>query len=104
MSLKVKVQVTQISKPDKGFEESRKGAELGPMLLLTINRKPCNNGESNDTSTSDLESRSLGFQNLISHKGAELVPMLLLTITRKLYVATTSQLTSCDLERSGQGH
>ncbi len=34
---------------------SCKGAELGPMLLLTINRKAHNYGESNDTVTFDLE-------------------------------------------------
>ncbi len=31
----------------------RNGAKLGPMLLLTINRKPY--GESNNTMTFDLE-------------------------------------------------
>ncbi len=34
---------------------SRKGAKLSPMLLITINRKPYNYGESNDTITFDVE-------------------------------------------------
>ena len=39
-----------------GFQRliSCKGAELGPILLLTINRKPIY-GQSNDTITVDLQ-------------------------------------------------
>ncbi len=86
---------------------SRKGAELGPMLLLTINRKPymASPMKSLLLTLSDLErskSRSFRFQSLISRKGAELGPMLLLTINRKPYTASlmTSLLILSDLERS----
>ncbi len=50
---------------------------------------------------SDFErsnSRSLGFQDLISHKGAALGPMLLLTINKKSYMA--SRITSKSLRFS----
>ncbi len=67
---------------------SRKGAKLGPILLLTIKRKPYMVSLITPSllTLSDLErskSRSLRFQSLISHKGAELDPMSLLTINRK---------------------
>ncbi len=72
-----------------GFQSfiSHKGPELGPMLLLTINRKPYMGSlmTSLHLTLSDLErlkSSSLRFQSLISHNGAELGPMLLLTINR----------------------
>ncbi len=72
---------------------SRKGAELGPMLLLTINRQHymASLMLSPLLTLSDLErakSRSLRFQTLISHKGAHLGPMLLLTYNRKPYMAS----------------
>ncbi len=59
---------------------SRKGAKLGPMLPLTINRKPYMASSMTPSlmTLSDLErskSRSLGFQDLISRKVAELGPM-----------------------------
>ena len=62
---------------------SRKGVELGPMLLLTINREPymASIMPSSLLLLSDLErskSRTLGFQDPISRKGAELGPMLLI--------------------------
>ncbi len=49
------------------------------------------------------ESRSLGFQSLISRKGVELGPMLLLTMNREPYMAgpiTSSLLTLGDPGRS----
>ena len=61
---------------------SRKGAELGPMLLLTIDRKPymASRMISSLLNLSNPErSKSLEFQHIISRKGAELGPMLLLT-------------------------
>ncbi len=69
---------------------SRKGAELGPMLLLTINRKPYRASliTSSLWTLSDLErskSRSLRFQTLISHKGAEIGPMLLLSLGNPIW-------------------
>ncbi len=78
---------------------SRKGAKLGPMLILTINRKPY----MASPMTLSLLTLSLRFQRLISRNGAELGPMLLLTIHRKPYMAslmTPSLLTLSDLERS----
>ena len=55
---------------------SRKGGDLGPMLLLTINRKPymASPMTLSVLIVSDLErlkSRSLGFHCLISRKVAE---------------------------------
>ncbi len=88
-----------------GFQSliPRKGAELGPMLLLTVHRKPymASSITLSVLLLNDLE-RSLGFQCLISHKGAELGPMVLLTISRKLFMAssmTLSLLIVSDLER-----
>ena len=51
-----------------------KGAELGPMLLLNINRKPCmgNPVALSHLTFSDLEmskSRALIFQSLMSRNG-----------------------------------
>ncbi len=94
-----------------GFQSliSCKGAELGPMILSNINRKPCmvSPMTSSLLTLSDLErskSRSLGFQSLISRKEAELGPMLLfLTINRKPYMVspmTSSLWTLSDLESS----
>ncbi len=87
---------------------SRKGSKLGPMLLLTINRKPYIASPMTPSllTLSDLErskSRSLRFQSLISRKGAELGPMLLLTTNRKPHMVSSmssSLLTLSDLERS----
>ena len=93
-----------------GFQSliSCKGAELGPMILSNINRKPCmvSPMTSSLLTLSDLErskSRSLGFQSLISREEAELGPLLLLTINRKPYMAspmTPSILTLSYLGRS----
>ena len=70
---------------------SCKGAELGPVLLLNINRK--SHIESTMTSShlslSGIErsnSRSLTFQSLMHRKGAELGHMLLLKIYREAYI------------------
>ncbi len=75
-----------------GFQSliSLKRAELGPMLLLIINRNPymASLMTSSLLTLSDFErpkSRSLGFQDPISRKRAELGPMLLSTINRKPY-------------------
>ena len=59
---------------------SREGAELGPILLLNINRKPYvgNPMTLSNLTLSDLERsklRSMRFQTLISCKGAELGPV-----------------------------
>ena len=59
---------------------SRKGAELGPMLLLPINRKPymASLMTPSPLTFRELErstSKSLRFERLISRKGAELGPM-----------------------------
>ena len=75
---------------------SRKGAELGPMLPLTINKKSYMVSPMTTSllTLSDIErskSRLLGLQSLISHKGAELGPVLLLTINRKPWVALKGQ-------------
>ena len=90
-----------------GFQDliSRKGAELSPILLLTINRKAYMASliTSSLWTLGDLErskSKSLRFQRLISRTGAELNPMLLLTINRKSYMAslmTPSLLTLSEL-------
>ncbi len=61
---------------------SRKGPELGHMLLLNINRKPYMGSPVtlSHLTLGDLErsnSRSLRFRSLISCKGAELSHMLL---------------------------
>ena len=87
---------------------SRKGAQIGPVLLLNINRKPymVSPMTSSLLTLGDLErskSRSLGFQNLVSRKGAELGPMLLLPMNRKQYMVspmTPSLLTLSNIERS----
>ncbi len=55
----------------------RKGAQLGPMLLLIINRKPCMGSTmtASHLTLNDLEkSRSLGFQSLITRKGDRVRP------------------------------
>ena len=80
---------------------SHKGAKIGPILLLTINRKPYMASLKTPSllTLSDLErskSRSLRFQSLISRKGVEAGPMLLLTINRKPYSLMSSPL--LDLE------
>ncbi len=92
---------------------SRKGAELGRMLLLTMYRKPYMGSPMTPSlfHLNDLErskSRLLTFQSIISRKGAELGSMLLLilTINRKPYIwnpMTRLHLTLCDLERPSQG-
>ena len=87
---------------------SRKGIKLGPMLLLTINRKPYIRSPMAHLhlTLSDLErsnSRSPIFQSPISRKGAELGPILVLTINRKPHIGspmTSRHLTLSDLERS----
>ena len=73
---------------------SCKGAELGHMLLLNINRKPCMGSPMTPShlTLSDLEkskSRSLIFRRIISRKGAEWGHMLLLNINWKAYVGST---------------
>ncbi len=77
-----------------GFQSliSLKRAELGPMLLLIIDRKPymASLMTSSLLTFSDIErskSTSLGFQSLTSRKGAKLGHMLLLNINRKPYMA-----------------
>ncbi len=82
--------------------------ELGPMLLLTINRKPCmgNAMTLSHLTLSDLERskpRSLGVQSLISRIGTKLRPILLLRINRKPYMGNPmapTHLTLSDLETS----
>ncbi len=91
---------------------SRKGAELGPILLVTINRKPYMASPMTPSllTLSDLErseSRSLRCQSLIARKGAKLGSILLLTINRKPYRVspmTPSYLTLSDLKGKSQGH
>ncbi len=68
---------------------SRKGAELGPVLLLSIYRKPYVASLLTPSllTSSDLErskSRSHRFHFCISRKGAELGSMLLSTINRRV--------------------
>ncbi len=90
---------------------SCKGAELGHMLLLTIDRKAYKETPmaSSHLTLSDLQrsnSRSFTFCSLIYHKGAELGHMLLLNINRKAYMGspmTLSHMTLSDLERSKSG-
>ncbi len=101
---------------------SRKGAQLSPMLLLHINRKPYMGSPMAllHLTLSDLErSRSRRFLvkvthtskpyisprfwRIISHTGAELGLMLLLNIDRKPYIGSPMalpHLTLSDLERS----
>ncbi len=71
---------------------SRKAAVLGHKLLLIINRTYIASQMTPSLLTlSDIErsnSRSLGFQSLISRKG-ELGPILLLTINRKPHMASS---------------
>ena len=92
VTLKGQSQVTQISK-------TCKGAELGHVLLLNINRKAYNYGESIGAITfdlSDLErsmSRPLRIRRLISLKGAELGHMLLSNINRKSYGESSNTVT-----------
>ena len=62
---------------------SREGAQLGHMLLLTINRKPYMASPITPSllTLSDLERskpKSLRFQSLISRKGGKLGPILLI--------------------------
>ncbi len=93
-----------------GFQSliSRKGVELGPMILLTINRKPYMASliTSSLWTLIDLQrskSKSLRFQSPISHKGAELGHKLLLPINRKPYMAslmTPPPLTLSDSSKS----
>ncbi len=68
---------------------ARKGAELGPMLLLDINRKSYMGSQIalSHLTLSDLKGQIQGHQSFealhcISRKGAELGPMLLLDINR----------------------
>ena len=70
---------------------SRKGAELGHMLLLNINRKHYMGSPMtlSDLAVNDPErskSRPLIFRSIIFRKGSELGHMLLLNINRKAYV------------------
>ncbi len=86
---------------------SRKGAGLGHMLLLSINRKAYMESPMtlSHLTLNDLErsiSRSPRFQRFISHKATELGHMLLLNIIRKSYIGSPippSHLTLSDLER-----
>ncbi len=59
---------------------SRKGAELGPMLLLSVNRKTYMASLMTQSilKLRDLKSQGQGHQSLISRKGAELDPMLVI--------------------------
>ncbi len=72
---------------------SGKGAELGYMLLLNINRKAYT-GILMTLSHMPLSDRewsksiSLIFRSIISHKGAELGHMLLLNINGKAYMGS----------------
>ncbi len=75
---------------------SCKGADLGHMLLLNINRKAYmwSPITLSHLTLSDLErpnSRSLRFRSLISRKGVELGHTLLLKINRKLYVGSVQR-------------
>ena len=87
---------------------SRKGAEIGKILILNINRKAYMDSPMtlSDLTASDLErsiSKSLRFQRLISRKATELGHMLLLNINRKSYMGSPippSDLTLSDLDRS----
>ena len=87
---------------------SHKRAELRPMLLLIINRKPYMGSPivPSHLTLRDLErskSRSLRFWSLISQKGAQLDPMLQLKINRKPYIGSVMvpvDLTLSDPERS----
>ena len=70
-----------------GFQSliSRKWPELGPVLLLIINRKtymasPMTSSILTLSDTESSKSRSLGFQSLITRKGAELGPKLLINL------------------------
>ncbi len=81
---------------------SCKGAELGHMLLLNINRKAYMGSQMrlSHLTLSDLESlnsRSFTLQSLVSCKGAELGHMLLLNINRKAYMGCHETITF-DLE------
>ncbi len=87
---------------------SRKGAELGPMLLLSIYRKqymgsPMAPSHLTLRNLERSKQRSLRFGSLISRKSAQLGPMLLLNIDRKPYMMSPmapSHLALSDLERS----
>ena len=68
-----------------------KGAELGPILLLDINRKQYMGSRITPSrlTLNDIErsnSRSQTFRGLLSRKGAYLRNMLLLNIDRKPYM------------------
>ncbi len=88
---------------------SCKGAELGHMLLLNINRKAYMGSQIrlSHLTLSDLERsnlRSLTFQSLISCKGAELGHMLLLNINRKAYMESPMTSSHLTLKGQNQGH
>ncbi len=87
---------------------SCKGAELGHMLLLSLNRKAYMGSPMtlSHLTLNDLErsvARSFGFQRLIFCKAAELGHMLLLNTDRTWYIGcpkSPSHLTLSDLKRS----
>ncbi len=83
----------------------RKGADLGHMLLLNINRKVCMGSPLVQLHLTSLEGHCQGHSDsmLISRKGAELDHMLLLDTNRKSHMESPtvpSHLTLGDLVRS----
>ena len=81
---------------------SRKGAQVGPMLLLNINRKPYMESPMapSHLTLSDLErskSRSFRFRSFISCKRVELGPILVLTINRKSYMGERVRYHACNI-------